>query len=464
MENSLRIKTEEQNITSDTILPCIPEIFIDEHRGEYLVLNPLGPWWFVGSRLHADFIRLCDGKRTIKDIRESLSLSHNGITDEHMVYITKSLYAANFFTATCKRKILPLNVVFYNITRRCNLNCPYCYYDSIPAAYKENKSETELDSAVWIKLAHEIAGINPRAKIMISGGEPLIRPDAIEIIDGVSRENLNVKLVTNGTLLTGDMISLLADIPKLSIQVSIDSIIPEENAKSRGSGSLEKALTAVRQMSDAGIDVEISATITKLNIKNIRKFKEFCDENHIKFRSSIFMLSGKKTRENAQWLELSPEEYLEASLYILEYYDPDTTMGHPMTPGERRYGCGLGYGQVDISPDGSLYPCSHIYDSEFCLGNIQTSNLRHLVAEGYNRYSSCDVDKMSHCSSIKCPVRYFCAGGCRANSLHNYGIIDVPAKNCNELKQIYINGLWVSVLGSTFLKERQTDRESRKEL
>ena len=66
---------------------------------------------------------------------------------------------------------------------------------------------------------------------------------------------------------------------------------------------------------------------------------------------------------------------------------------------------------------------------------------------------------MAHCSNIKCPVRYFCAGGCRANALHNYGAMDVPAKNCNELKQTYVSSLWVSVLGSSFLKERQREWE-----
>ncbi|UCD99756.1 MAG: radical SAM protein, partial [Chloroflexota bacterium] len=274
------------------------------------------------------------------------------------------------------------------------------------------------------------------------------------IIKGVSQNNLAVKLVTNGTLFTKDIISKLSKIGKFSVQVSIDSITPEVNAKSRGKGSLEKALTAVHRLKDAGINVEISSTITRLNNKSIRQFREYCDKNHLNFRSSIFMISGEKTKRNAEWLELNPEEYLDASTYALEYYDPNTTMGHPMVPGERRYSCGLGYGQVDISPDGSLFPCSHIIDSKFCIGNIKTSELRQLVEDGYNRYSSIDVDMINKCSSTKCPVRYFCAGGCRANALHHYGTLEVPAKNCEQLKQIYISGLWVSVNGPSFLKER----------
>ncbi|OPY53000.1 MAG: pyrroloquinoline quinone biosynthesis protein PqqE [Methanosaeta sp. PtaU1.Bin112] len=446
--------SEGQNISSETILPRIPELFVDEKLGNYLVLNPLGPWWFVGSKIHADFVRLCDGKRSLRDIFESLSPQYKGVTDENLIQITKSLLDENFFTATEKSQIRPLSIVFFNITKRCNLSCPYCYYDSASSQSKEH--ENELDSDVWIKLSNDIAKINPRAKIIVSGGEPLIRPDAIDIIEGISRNNLEIKLITNATLFTSDIISRLSKIDKFSIQVSIDSIIPEENAKTRGPGNLEKALKAVQDIRDAAIDVEISATITQINLKSIRQFRQFCNKNSIKFRSSIFMLSGERSKRNAQWLELSSDDYLDASTYCLENFDNKTTMGHPMVPGERRYGCGAGYGQIDISPDGSVLPCSHLNDPALYFGNIQTSNIEQLAEVGYKRYSYIDVDGMDPCSSSKCPMRYFCGGGCRANSLHNYGTTHHIPKNCSELKQIYLKGLWVSVLGSSFLAE--TDR------
>jgi radical SAM protein with 4Fe4S-binding SPASM domain len=453
MKCDIKQAEEGQAITSETVLPCLPEIFVDERRGEYLALNPLGPWWFVGSKLHASFVQLCDGKRSLSDIREVLSGSYDGLTDERMISVAQSLQKANFFTPTVKREINPLNIAFFNITKRCNLSCPYCYYDSVPV--KCDAVEEELDAATWIELAGKIAEINPWAKIIISGGEPLIRPDTIQIItEIIARSNLAVKLVTNGTLFTEEIISRLSNIDKFSIQVSIDSIIPEENERTRGKGSLDKALAAVQQLKAAGIDFEISATLTRLNIKTVRQFREYCIQNHYNFRSSIFMLSGETSKKNAGWLELNPEEYLDACTYALEYYDPDTTMGHPMEPGERRYSCGLGYGQVDISPDGSVSPCSHICDSKYQTGNIRTSDLRQLVAEGHRRYSVYDIDRMSHCADVKkCPVRYFCAGGCRANGLHNYGTMDAPAKNCEQLRQSYINALWVSVLGPAYLNQ-----------
>ncbi len=459
MKSDFIVKEQEQAITGDTVLPRVPEIFIDMRRGEYLVLNPLGPWWFVGSKLHVDFVRLCDGKRSLKDIRESLSASYVGLTDGRMIATANALRKADFFTPTGKLEIRPLSVVFFNITKRCNLRCPYCYYDSVPV--KCETSEEELDATTWIELAGKIAEINPRAKIIVSGGEPLLRPDAVTIIEEiVTRNHLEVKLVTNGTLFTEDIVSRISNIDKLSIQVSIDSIIPEENERTRGKRSLDKALVAIQQLKAAGINFEISSTITRLNIKTVRQFREYCEQNHYNFRSSIFMLSGELSKKNAGWLELNPEEYLDACTYALEYYDPGTTMGHPMVPGERRYGCGLGYGQLDISPDGSVFPCTHLSETAFYMGNIKTSDLRQLVAAGQQRYASCENGCLSHCAAKKCPVLYFCAGGCRANAYHNYGTTDAPAKNCEQLKKSYISALWVSVLGPAYLKEDADEKSA----
>ncbi|RCX12211.1 radical SAM protein with 4Fe4S-binding SPASM domain [Anaerobacterium chartisolvens] len=451
MENVSMLTTKELDLTSDSVLPQIPEIFIDERKGHYLVLNPLGPWWFVGSKLHADFAALCDGKRSLGEIRERLS-DYDGLTDEHMVLLAQSLQRAKIFTPTEKREMRPLSVIFFNITRRCNLRCPYCYYDSV--AVKDETYEDELDSETWIELAGRIAEINPKAKIMISGGEPLIRPDAVSIIENIAqRHNVEVKLITNGTLFTDEIIERLSRVKKFSIQVSIDSMIPELNDKTREKGSLDKSMDTVRKLKAAGIDFVISSTVTSINIDNIRGFRDYCIKNGYGFRSSIFTLSGDLSKSNNDWLGLTSEQYFDACTYALEDFKPDTTMGHPVVPGVRRYGCGMGYGQMDISPDGSVFPCSHLNKPQFLIGNIKTSSIQQLIAEGEYRYGYCEVDNISYCTESKCPVRYFCTGGCRANTYNNFGEINARAKYCDQHKQSYISALWVYMMGPDYLKD-----------
>lgn len=451
MKNNSALIEREQDLDSESILPQLPEIFIDERKGGCLVLNPSGPWWFVGSRLHADFAGLCDGKRTLREIRESLT-DYSDLTDEHMVLLARSLQKANFFIKTEKKEMLPLSIVFFNLTSRCNLRCPYCYYDSVPV--KSQAEEHELTTHQWVEFAGKIAGINPNAKIIISGGEPLLRADAVSIIENITEKyNLDVKLITNGTLFTDEIIERFSKIRKFSVQVSIDSIIPELNEKTRGKGSLDKSLDAVQKMKAAGIDFIISSTITKLNVNTIRGFREYCVKNHYGFRSSIFTPSGDLSKSNQDWLGLSPEEYFDACTYALEDFKPETTMGHPMVPGVRRYGCGMGYGQMDISPDGSVHPCSHLIKPQFNIGNIQTSELCELINEGKRRFGNCEVDNIPYCTEKKCPVRYFCTGGCRANSFNIFGTMDTHSKNCEQHRKSYISALWVHLMGPDYLKE-----------
>jgi radical SAM protein with 4Fe4S-binding SPASM domain len=444
-----KMLNQVESISEEIVLPSVQELFINDRNGEFLILNPLGPWWFIGSELHADFVQLCDGKRSVRDIFDLLSPRYGLIKIEHLIQVAGSLMQQQFFAETEKLPIRPLGVVHFYITRRCNLNCPFCFYDSIPSMSKEG--DKELDSEFWIRLADEIAEINPEAMISISGGEPLIRTDAIDIIERISQTGLKTRLVTNGTLFTEDLVSRLSKISKLRVQVSIDSLVPEENARTRGQGSMEKAVEAVQWMVEAGVNVAISSTVTQINKKSIWRLKQFCDRNNISLGTSFFFASGDRSKINAPWLELKPSEVLESSADNAKHYDYYDVADQSLmpTPGMRRCHCGIGYGQVAIQPDGSVSPCRLLTDSRFFLGNVKKSELRELLNIGHMKYNFLEVDKVT-CDCAKCHVRYLCIGGCKAISFYNYGNLDRCPPNCELLKQIYTESLWASILGPSY--------------
>ncbi|OPY52999.1 MAG: pyrroloquinoline quinone biosynthesis protein PqqE [Methanosaeta sp. PtaU1.Bin112] len=442
------LSNQVESISKEIVLPAVQGLFVDDRNGEFLILNPLGPWWFIGSKLHADFIRLCDGKRSIKDIFDLLSLRYSSIKLEHLLQAAESILQEQFFTETEVLPVHPLGIVHFYITRRCNLNCPFCFYDSVPSM---SKSDEELDTEFWIKLADEVATINPEAMISVSGGEPLIRADAIDIIEGISRNGLKIRLVTNGTLFTEDLVLRLSKISKLRVQVSIDSLVPEENARTRGQGSLEKAIKAVQWMIDAGINVAISSTVTQINKKSIWRLQQFCDENNIRLGTSFFFKSGDRSKTNAPWLELKPHEIMESSAYNSKHLDHSDATDHTImpVPGIRRSHCGIGYGQLAIQPDGSVSPCRLLTDSKLFLGNMTKSELREILNIGHKKYNFLDVDKVSS-DCARCHVRYFCIGSCKAVSFYNYGSLNLCPPNCELLKQIHTESLWASVLGPSY--------------
>ena len=445
MVNSI-ISDRDCHITEETKPQAVPELFIDVRKDEFLILNPSGPRWFVGSKLHADFLKLCDGKRSVRDIFELLSPGYQNIKITDVILFVNSLFQLQFFTETGKQPIQPCGIAHFYVTERCNLKCPFCFFDSTPTTSK--KKNKELEPAVWINLADEIAAINPHASISISGGEPLIRNDTIDIIEGISRFNLSIRLITNGTLVTEDLIRRLAEIPQLNVQVSIDSILPEENARTRGQGNLEKAIKAVLSMIDSGIKLGITATVTQINKNSTWRLKKFCKQHNISFGTSFFFMSGNRSRNNAGWLELKPEEIIESSINNSNYFKDDEIEKNSLIPGKLRYHCGIGLGQIAIHPEGSVSPCRLLLDPQFYLGNVMKSELPDILKIAREKYDFMDVDKVK-CGCAKCPVRYFCAGGCKATSYYNYGMLDQYPPNCSILKKIYIESLWTSVLGPT---------------
>jgi radical SAM protein with 4Fe4S-binding SPASM domain len=435
---------EEHCISEQTVLPGLPELFVDERKGDFLILNPLGPWWFIGSKLHVDFLKLCDGKRTLRDILELLPRDGQEVTIGALIRLAGSLSRIHFFTPAENQPVHRCGVVHFYVTKRCNLECPFCFYDSAPS--KSQAQKQDLTAKEWLKLVEEIAAINPNAAISISGGEPLLRTDIIEIIKGTSQYSLEIRLITNGTLFSEGLAKHLAKIPKFTVQVSIDSLVPEENARTRGLGSLEKAITAVQWMIDAGINVGITSTVTQINKHSTWRMKQFCEQHHINFGTSFFFSSGDRSHSNAGWLELKPGEIMESSVYNSDYFKGKESEHCALTPGIRRNHCGIGCGQLSIHPEGSVSPCRLLLDPQFYLGNIRETGLHRILELGCEKYDFVGVDKTA-CGCATCPVRYLCVGGCKALSFSTYGVLDELPPNCSLLKKIYIESLWAGILG-----------------
>ncbi len=429
-----------QAISQKTVLQAPPELFIDVRNDEYLILNPLGPWWFIGSKLHSDFIKLCNGKRSVQDIFELLLPYHKGIKIDQIIRFVRTIYQLKFFSYGEKQPIHPCNFVHFYITRRCNLTCPFCFYDT----FNSKENSIEIEAGAWIKLAKEISKINSNAIISVTGGEPLIRNDAIDIIEGIAQYNLQIRLITNGTLLTENLIKRMSEISKLKVQISIDSLIPEENARTRGKGCLEKSIKAVDQLLNAGIKIGITSTVTQINKRNIFRMKRFCEQRGIEFGTSYFFMSGGRSKKNATWLDLKPDEIIELAVLDSNTFKEKEINNSLITPGKYRSHCGIGYGQLSIQPEGFVSPCRLLLNSQFYLGNIKNTELRKILSIGRQKYDFMEVDRLK-CGCATCPVRYLCVGGCKANSFYSYGLLDQPPPNCSLLKKIYIGSLWMSI-------------------
>ena len=133
-----------------------------------------------------------------------------------------------------------MNFIIY-LTNRCNLACEMCsqYGDY----YKENAPK-ELSIAEWQNFLEEIADTEPKPKIILMGGEPLLYKDFDKFIELLQRYELPIHIVTNGTILDKHL-DLLSK-TEATITISVDALF-EKHDKIRGkNGTFEKVINNIK--------------------------------------------------------------------------------------------------------------------------------------------------------------------------------------------------------------------------
>ncbi|MFC1925343.1 radical SAM protein [Chloroflexota bacterium] len=158
-------------------------------------------------------------------------------------------------------KIVPgLRLVAWEITRSCNLFCAHCRASSVNEPYQD-----ELSTDECFRIVDEILEVG-KPVLIISGGEPLMRPDVFQIAEYAARNGLKVAMGSNGTLINGEIALRLKEAGVSRIGVSLDFPVAELQDKFRGeSGAYDAAMAGIVETRKAGIDVQINSTITRLN-------------------------------------------------------------------------------------------------------------------------------------------------------------------------------------------------------
>ncbi|MEM3627744.1 MAG: radical SAM protein [Candidatus Bathyarchaeia archaeon] len=154
--------------------------------------------------------------------------------------------------------------VQWMVTRRCNYRCAGCN------VWREQDAE-EL-STEEVKRGLDILRKLGVLEIVISGGNPLLRPDIDEIIEYASRFFITT-VYDNGSM-AAEKIDALRNADFVAI--SIDSLDPEKNDSIKGvKGSWKKAVDAVEKLRSEGINVSISPTISQFNLYEIMDFTKY---------------------------------------------------------------------------------------------------------------------------------------------------------------------------------------------
>jgi heme d1 biosynthesis radical SAM protein NirJ len=150
-------------------------------------------------------------------------------------------------------------VVIWNLIRRCNLACKHCY--SISA---DTDFPGELTTAEVFRVMDDLQAFRVPV-LILSGGEPLLRPDIFEISTRAKAMGFYVGLSTNGTLIDASLIGRIAAIGYDYVGISIDGLRDTHDRFRRKAGAFDASLQAMRLCRDAGIKVGMRFTMTQDN-------------------------------------------------------------------------------------------------------------------------------------------------------------------------------------------------------
>ncbi len=154
-------------------------------------------------------------------------------------------------------------VVVWNVGRRCNLRCMHCYSHSRDQAYRG-----ELTLAEGFALVDDLAGFGVPV-ILFSGGEPLMRPDILELIAYARGKGVRAVLSTNGTLINPDLAARLRDVGLSYVGISLDGLRKTNDCFRGVSGAFELALGGIRTCLEAGIKVGLRFTVSQRTAADI---------------------------------------------------------------------------------------------------------------------------------------------------------------------------------------------------
>lgn len=200
---------------------------------------------------------------------------------------------------------IPISGTF-ELTPRCNLNCKMCYIRM--SGDEQARTGKELTADEWIKLGGE-AVKSGMIYLLLTGGEPMLRPDFCEIYEAMIRMGVIMSVNTNGTMISPRIVSLFSKHPPEKVSISLYGASPETYAAHCGSGAaFDEAMQGIMALKKAGVYVNLNTTFTKDNISDMNAIVGFAKKEDIPIRMTGFLFPPVRRSRKDGGYSMTPEE------------------------------------------------------------------------------------------------------------------------------------------------------------
>ena len=154
----------------------------------------------------------------------------------------------------------------FELTARCNFNCKMCYVHLSEA--EQRRRGRELTAAEWISIA-ERAKDAGMVFLLLTGGEPTLRPDFPEIYTALKKMGFMISINSNVYLLQDKILELFANDPPVRINISLYGTSDETYRNLCGVPAYHRILTNIENLRRAGVEVKINMSLTPDNMRDM---------------------------------------------------------------------------------------------------------------------------------------------------------------------------------------------------
>lgn len=278
--------------------------------------------------------------------------------------------------------------IYYEVTNKCNIKCPYCYSESNEIDY------TEIEMDVFCECIDRMTRFMGLKSITFSGGEPLIKQEILDMMSFCKSKGLTVYLITNGTLMEEHHCNVLKSLDKIIVSL-------HENYR-------EKISLKILQNIKLGNNLQMSVVLNKRNFCAMDEYFEFAEllQTEIIFKLQKFQGRGK----NKDCLE--KKDIIFINNKIADYNLHKKGNVPPVLTITNALCCCFSddYEVYTMLPNGDLYLCS-VLPRKYKIGNVVDHNWRCNIKSAVGKLHD-DWSEYKANVCVSCIIKKKCHGIC----------------------------------------------------
>ncbi len=379
-------------------------------------------------------------------------LIENRVLNEHP---DKDIEVLSYFQQSLTPSIGNIKIAYFILSEACNLACSYCFENAQDCSFDSDKIMSEEIASKSINFFEKMLTLynstNEEKDIIFYGGEPLINYDVLlKILKEIQKRKANNKLwnnvslsiVTNGVLLTEEIIKTLHDYG-VEIAISIDGPkkINDKNRFNKNHKSIFKEVMAGIQLcKNNDVPFSLSMTLSEDSVRYNEDVMKFIDEVkpksigfNILMTNSTFQPYENYNEEAASFLIKAFRKFRKENLY------EDRIMRKVKSFVKSEvypFDCGAtGANQLVFSPAGQVGIChGYLQDKKFFPSNVDDLNFKPSENQVFTEWGKRSPLNMQECHD--CPALGICGGGCPMNAERDSGSIwDLDDRFCVHAKK-----------------------------